>query len=96
MEATAIIKVESQTYMINVMIIPCRVSDDNIEQCYKILIHQLSQKHSEIREAAFAICCELFQRSHRFRESVADDFRCFSELVFGHEAQSPLPPPKVI
>ena len=70
-----------------------RTSDKHVEECYKLLVHQLNQKHAEIRYFSFLICKELFQRSHCFRDNLAADFQQFSKLVLDIDPASPLPPP---
>ena len=70
-----------------------RISDIYITEIFKILIHQLSQKHSEVRLASLQIIKELFQRSHFFRELLAADFQDFSKLVLDIDPKAPLPPP---
>ena len=56
-------------------------------------MHQLSQKHSEIRLSSFNIVKELFQRSHHFRELISNDFQIFSKTVLDIDPEDPLPPP---
>jgi hypothetical protein len=56
-------------------------------------MHQLNQKHSEVRLACLLIFKELFQRSHYFRELLVADFQDFSKLVLDIDARYPLPPP---
>jgi UV-stimulated scaffold protein A len=57
------------------------------------LKHKLIEPHSEIRYSALQITDALFQRSHRFRELLLDEFQIFFELVLG-TGGNPLPPPK--
>ena len=70
-----------------------RISDIYITEIFKILIHQLSRNHSEVRLASLQIIKELFQRSHFFRELLAADFQDFSKLVLDIDPKAPLPPP---
>lgn len=63
-------------------------------QCFEILFTQLKKDHSEIRFAALKIIDVLFQRSHKFRQILLDDFQQFFELVLETNIDEPLPPPK--
>ncbi len=71
----------------------CRISDIYVTEIFKIIMHQLGQKHSEVRLASLHIVKELFQRSHCFRELLAADFQDFSKLVLDIDPKAPLPPP---
>lgn len=70
-----------------------RISDVYVTEVFKILMHQLNQKHSEIRLATLNIMKDLFKRSHTFRDLLASDFQEFSKLVFDIDPKAPLPPP---
>ena len=70
-----------------------RISDIYVEETFKLLMHQLTESHSEIRLSSFNIVKELFKRSHHFRELLSDDFSVFSKLVLDIDPQKPLPPP---
>ena len=56
-------------------------------------MHQLNQKHSEIRLSSFNIVKELFQRSHHFRDLISNNFQVLSKLVLDIDPEAPLPPP---
>ncbi|XP_057376484.1 UV-stimulated scaffold protein A-like [Daphnia carinata] len=71
----------------------CRISDVYVNEAFKIVIHHLSQMHSEIRLSSLLIIKELFKRSHHFRELLIADFQCFSKLVLEIDPNTPLPPP---
>lgn len=71
----------------------CRISDMYVNEAFKIVMHQLSKMHSEIRLSSLLIIKELFQRSHHFRELLIADFQFFSKLVLEIDPDAPLPPP---
>ncbi|KAI9561766.1 hypothetical protein GHT06_012727 [Daphnia sinensis] len=71
----------------------CRISDVYVNEAFKIVMHQLSQMHSEIRLSSLLIIKELFQKSHHFRELLIADFQFFSKLVLEIDPNAPLPPP---
>lgn len=71
-----------------------RLADGYVEEAFKILMHQLNQKHSEIRLAALNVSRELFTRSHCFRNLVASDFQELTKLVLDVDPKMPLPAPK--
>ena len=70
-----------------------RISEEYVVETFKFLMHQLGQKHSEIRLTAFKIAKELFSRSHCFRDLVAADFQDFTKLVLDIDPKMPLPLP---
>ena len=70
-----------------------RISDAYVVEVFKVLMHHLNEKHSEIRLATLNIMKDLFTRSHTFRELLAADFQNFSKLVLDIDPKAPLPPP---
>ena len=72
----------------------CRRSDDNIDVVFRKLFHELNKNHSQIRVTTVLIIGELFQRSHRFRQLMAENLYEFFELCLELNPKRKLPKPK--
>lgn len=71
----------------------CKQDEGNIGVAYEVLLSQLRRPHTVVRLNCLEVIDQLFQRSHRFRTLLLEDFHQFSVLTLGHEASQPLPPP---
>ena len=71
----------------------CKKNEGNVGVAYEVLLAQLRRPHTVVRLHCLEVIDELFQRSHRFRTLLLDDFHQYSSLTLGHEANQPLPPP---
>ncbi|KAM3581306.1 hypothetical protein VKS41_006131 [Umbelopsis sp. WA50703] len=61
----------------------------------ELIFIQLRKKQAQIRYSALQLIEELFNRSHKFRTLIADEFPQFLQLTIGIH-KNPLPPPKTV
>jgi len=54
-----------------------------VSYAFDLLMKQLHIKHSEVRLSVYQMTDELFQRSHKFRELLLEDFQAFIALTTG-------------
>ncbi|KAI7881282.1 hypothetical protein K492DRAFT_206977 [Lichtheimia hyalospora FSU 10163] len=73
----------------------CKRGDANVETSFMIWFAQLKTEHAQIRYSCVQLAEELFQRSHRFRELLADEFPAFLSLTVGIQKRTLPPPPNV-
>lgn len=71
----------------------CKKSERNVRLAYGLLDEQLRKNHSEIRYSAFQIMCELFTRSHVFRELLVANLHVIFMLTLGTNKDHIIPPP---
>ena len=70
---------------------------ETIKFVHTSLMDQMEQEHSQIRYSAFQIVCQLFPRSHLFRDLVARDFcRLLRLTADTHRIQYPVALPEKI
>ncbi|XP_050534156.1 UV-stimulated scaffold protein A-like [Daktulosphaira vitifoliae] len=72
----------------------CKKSTEYIERVHMLLLHQLKEKHSEVRFSALRVYDFLFKKFQHFRKLVIDDFSIFLKLTINTDINKPLPPPK--
>ncbi|XP_050435748.1 UV-stimulated scaffold protein A-like isoform X2 [Adelges cooleyi] len=72
----------------------CKKSPEYVERVHVLVLHQLKEKHSEVRLGALRICDCLFKKYEHFRKLVVDDLSVFLKLTVNTDMTKPLPPPK--
>jgi hypothetical protein len=72
----------------------CKHSNATLQHVFTLLMTQLEKNHREIRYSTFQIICQLFERSHMFRQLILVDFQIYMDLTMDLDFANPLPPPK--
>ncbi|KAF7732384.1 hypothetical protein EC973_005280 [Apophysomyces ossiformis] len=70
----------------------CKQSDTNVDIAFDLIVAQLKKQHSQIRYSSLQLIESLFQRSHRFRILLTEEFPLLLQLTVGIH-QKKLPPP---
>ncbi|KAH8551528.1 hypothetical protein BGW37DRAFT_494019 [Umbelopsis sp. PMI_123] len=70
----------------------CKKSESFVEMSAELIFIQMRKKQAQIRYSALQLVEELFSRSHKFRQLIAEEFPQFLQLTIGIHQQS-LPPP---
>ncbi|KAI8578428.1 hypothetical protein K450DRAFT_272843 [Umbelopsis ramanniana AG] len=70
----------------------CKKSEAFVEMSVELIFIQLGKKQAQIRYSALQLVEELFSRSHKFRQLIAEEFPQFLQLTIGIHQKS-LPPP---
>ncbi|KAI9256504.1 hypothetical protein BDA99DRAFT_516598 [Phascolomyces articulosus] len=73
----------------------CKRSDANVDVAFDYWFVQLRKEHAQIRYSCVQLAEQLFQRSHRFRILLTDEFPLFISLTVGGRQRS-LPPPQQV
>jgi len=71
----------------------CKKDEENVKFAFEVVFSQLRRPHTVVRLNCLELIDQLFNRSHRFRTLLLEDFHQFSILTLGYEANTPLPPP---